>query len=67
MPLGQRIMAALWYFFLDNALLFFFLGGAVCLAFAYYDKFLKQNRDTDNVDLLKAYVKLMMIRRYRFK
>lgn len=63
--LGAKVLNQVDTFLLNNALI---LIGLVCIVyglFQFYYSFRRVNRNTDNVDLSKRYVKLEMWRRYR--
>lgn len=63
--LGSKLLASFETFLLNNV---FILIGLVFIFYgvlSFYYRFLYVNRDTDNVDLSKRYVKLEMFRRYR--
>lgn len=63
--LGAKILNQIDTFLLNNALI---LIGLVCIAygvFQFYYSFRRINRDTDNIDLAKRYVRIEMWRRYQ--
>lgn len=61
--LGARILTSIENFLLEHAVLYV---GLFCIAYAlcvFYYRYIRINRVTNNVDMLKQYVKLERIRR----
>lgn len=63
--LGQKIGLIIETFIVDHAFFFIVLGLLFAFAMDYYHRYLKVIKDTDHIDLIKRYVKLQMLRRYR--
>ncbi len=64
MSLGQRIIETILGFVLYNS--FWLIVGAfvMLMALDYYNKCLRINRKTDNIDLMNRYLEIKMRMRY---
>lgn len=65
MSLGQTILMFIGEIVRDYSfyLVLLFLGAV--FAMDYYNRFLRINRNTDNIDLMARYCQLKLIRRYK--
>lgn len=62
--LGARILSAIDGFVLNHALLFIGLFVVAVGVLEFYHHFLKINRNTDHIDIVKKYVTLKLLRRH---
>lgn len=64
MPLGQRVTAILFEYFLNHWPFFVILAVMSVFCSQWYEDYYRINRETDHVDLMKRYLWLKMRRRY---
>ena len=63
--LGQRVIAATISFSLNHLFLLVILAVVVVFGSQWYIEYIRVNRKTDDVDLMKRYIYLQMRRKYK--
>ena len=63
--LGQKVLLAIEKFVIDHIMFFFILGLLIIIIADFYNRYLRINRNTDNVDLMKEYNNLQLRRKYK--
>ena len=63
--LAQKVLLALEQFVVDHIMFFVIIGLLFIIIGDFYNRYLRINRNTDNVDLMKEYNNLQLCRRYK--
>ena len=64
MSLGQRVIESILGFIINNSFWIVVFSFMCIMCVDYYNKFLRINRKTDNVNLIGRYLFVRMVRRY---
>lgn len=63
--LGQRILLALEEFVVNHMLILFIIALVAIIVGDFYARFIRINRDTNHINLMKRYIYLQMRRKYK--